>query len=280
MPDNSLQQRTMLCGGGFQHFASATMPLSIKSFTGGSAHYRTSKGSYTVHENTWLVLNDQEPYTIEFDSKTFVRSTVVFFPTGWAETVARSLTDTQNNLLDDPAPNARSLEFHQTISPDDGKILPQLAALDRACRGKQVPDDWLEEKLYALLESLLHTHSEHRKRTAQLPASKRNTREELYRRLCRGRDFLHAHAFEAPTLDQAARAAALSPYHFHRSFHNAFGQTPRQYTETLRLQRAESLLPHAPTTDVALAVGYESYSAFHDAYRRHFGKSPRQTAKT
>lgn len=168
------------------------------------------------------------------------------------------------------------IAFIQTVTPDDGQIKPRLQTIDLACRGKTVPEDWLEDQLRELLAALLLSQREHRAQANRLPAAKTVTRDELYRRLCRGRDYLHAYALSAPTLDQAARAASLSPFHFQRSFKAAFGLSPRQYAEARRLAHARRLLGRADAsaTSVASEVGYESYSSFHAAFRRQFGYPP------
>ncbi|MDQ8188037.1 AraC family transcriptional regulator [Pelagicoccus sp. SDUM812002] len=279
MPAPCLQSQSVLCGGGFRYFASATMPLSVKSFAGGTARYRTTNGSFAVDEESWLVLNDQEPYTIEFDSKTLIRSTVIFFPSGWAESLNRVFSEPDTSLLDAPEETGSAVNFLQTVSPDNGQIKSRLMRIDNACRGRTAPTDWLEEQLQDLLGTLLFSQKEHLQRAQSLPAANRATRDELYRRLCRGRDYLHATALQAPSLEDAAKASSLSPFHFQRSFKAAFGQSPRQYTESRRLRHARRLLATGATTatQVALEVGYESYSSFHAAYRRHFGHPPSKT---
>lgn len=256
------------------------MPLSVKSFEGGTAHYRTDRGAYSVDPKSWLVLNDQEPYTIEFDSQTLVRSTVIFFPEGWAERVARTQAESDLSLIDDPKSLGQPFEFTQTVAKDLGEMKPHLAAIDKACRGKRVCEGWLTEQLNELLAALVISQGEHSARAAKLPASKRSTRAELYRRLCRGRDFLHANAFLAPTLEQTSNVANLSPYHFQRSFKAAFGLSPRQYCERIRLDRARDLLASndLPTLQIAVNVGYESYGAFHAAFLRRFGRPPSKVA--
>lgn len=254
------------------------MPLSVKSFTGGAAHYKTAQGRHIVSEGTWLILNDQEPYTIDFQSKSLMRSTVVFFPTGWAERVARANRERQESLLDEPEASGEPVEFLQTVVPDDARVAPLLRRLDGACRGAVAPEAWLEEQLHELLAALMLSQGEHRKRAARLPAARPTTRAELYRRLCRGREFLHAHALAAPTLAEAAQAANLSAFHFQRSFKTVFGVTPHGFVAACRLDRARQLLEgdSLPATEIAAAVGYDSYSAFHAAYRRRFGVTPSQ----
>lgn len=252
------------------------MPLSVKSFSGGTAHYTTARGRYAVDEGSWLIINDQEPYTIDFRSETLVCSTVVFFPAGWADLVARVHREPAERLLDEPAEAGAPVRFLETVMPGDDEVCPRLRALDAACRGKTVPGDWLEERLRELLSVMILGQRDHRRRADRIPAARPATREELYRRVCRGRDFLGVEALRAPGLAEAARAACLSPYHFQRSFRAAFGQSPHRFTTERRLAHAHRLLATggAGAAEAAVAAGYESYSAFHAAYVRRYATTP------
>jgi transcriptional regulator GlxA family with amidase domain len=109
-----------------------------------------------------------------------------------------------------------------------------------------------------------------------MPARRAATREELFRRVCRGQEFLHASAAEPIALADLAREACLSPYHLHRAFTRAFGKTPHEYRTALRLSRARGLLETSPlsVTEVCAAVGFESLASFSSLFRRTFGKPP------
>src|SRR5438093_13163482 len=47
--------------------------------------------------------------------------------------------------------------------------------------------------------------------------------DEIFRRLCRSRDYLAAGLEQPMRLADAAREACLSPYHYHRLFARTFG---------------------------------------------------------
>jgi AraC family transcriptional regulator len=65
---------------------------------------------------------------------------------------------------------------------------------------------------------------------------------DTFRRLCRSRDFLAASFGERLRLEQAAARAYLSPFHYHRLFRRAFGETPHEFLTRLRLDEAKRLL--------------------------------------
>ncbi len=81
----------------------------------------------------------------------------------------------------------------------------------------------------------------------------------------------------ALTLGSLAREAALSPYHFLRTFERATGVTPHQYVLRARLREAAMRLADEPAriTDVALDCGFGDLSNFNRAFRGEFGVSPR-----
>ena len=79
------------------------------------------------------------------------------------------------------------------------------------------------------------------------------------------------------TLGQLAREAALSPYHFLRTFESLTGVTPHQYIRRLRLRHAAMRLIVEPgkVVDLALDTGFGDVSNFNRAFRAEFGVNPR-----
>ena len=98
------------------------------------------------------------------------------------------------------------------------------------------------------------------------------------RRAIEAARWLDAHAHEPVDLESAARAVALSPFHFLRIFSRALGVTPHQYLVRARLRRAARLLsePELKITDVALDVGFADLSNFVRTFHRAAGVSPRR----
>ena len=79
-------------------------------------------------------------------------------------------------------------------------------------------------------------------------------------------------------LDELAREASLSRYHFVRAFARVTGLTPHRYLKRARLRRAAVVLATngARVIDVALDSGFRDVSAFGHAYRAEFGAPPRE----
>ena len=102
----------------------------------------------------------------------------------------------------------------------------------------------------------------------------RETRERERRRAVEVALWLDAHAHEAVDLEQAARQAGLSPYHFLRTFAGVLGVTPHQYLVRARLRHAARRLADdaTPITDVAYDVGFGDLSNFVRTFHRAAGR--------
>ncbi|HLG57751.1 MAG TPA: AraC family transcriptional regulator [Vicinamibacterales bacterium] len=78
------------------------------------------------------------------------------------------------------------------------------------------------------------------------------------------------------SLEALASRAGWSPFHLHRAFRRVLGETPKQYTLRVRLERAAArLAAHDDAVlDVAIGAGFSSHEVFTRAFRRQFGQSP------
>jgi AraC-like DNA-binding protein len=118
-----------------------------------------------------------------------------------------------------------------------------------------------------------------------LPAGSRLADAATFSRLCRARDYLAGSYRERVTLQDVAREACLSPFHFNRLFTQTFGETPHEFRTRMRIEEAKKLLladGHS-VTDICFEVGYESLGSFSMRFRSLAGTSPqafRREART
>jgi len=244
----------------------------------GSALYRADRAWFAVNEGGYLILNDQQPYEIHIASPTRVESFIIFFPRGWAEQVFDSLTVPSEKLLDEPeSTREQPVHFFERFTEHDELVSPALGTLRRAHKNGQLPDIWVEQRLWQLLARMLRAQNDGLRESDALPARRASTREELWRRLNRGRDFIHARFESALTLSEIATAACLSPFHFLRGFKAVFRMTPHEYLSVCRVERAKFLLERTelPVTEICFSVGFESLGSFSSWFSRLAGVSPR-----
>lgn len=96
-------------------------------------------------------------------------------------------------------------------------------------------------------------------------------------RVNRAIDHLASNADRPVRLHELSRAAALSPFHFHRVFQALTGATPADFAMRMRLDRALGLMALARTrslTDIALSCGFASSSDFSRSFKQRFGVAP------
>jgi AraC family transcriptional regulator of adaptative response/methylated-DNA-[protein]-cysteine methyltransferase len=101
-----------------------------------------------------------------------------------------------------------------------------------------------------------------------------------YRQMGRAIRFLTDHYLEQPTLDEAASAAGLSPYHFQRLFTRYVGISPKSFIGHLTLGRAKAELAcGASVLEAALEAGLSGPSRLHDLALKIEAMTPGEYAR-
>lgn len=101
--------------------------------------------------------------------------------------------------------------------------------------------------------------------------------DEYRRRICRAMDYIHRTLAESPSVDDIARAAPFSKFHFQRLFKALVGETVADFTRRVRLETAARRLLFNPGIDItglAFDLGFSSSQNFAKAFRKHFDTSP------
>ena len=275
----TLARRTLTNGRGHTHFAATEgLPLSLKCMFNGRARYTVGRAEHCVDDRGFMIVNEAQPYTIDVASPTQVESFILWFPSGWAEEVARSFDSPAATQLDDPeARNERRVEFFTRYIRHEAAVMPRVQSIRTAYKSGCAHDTWLEERLRDLLAAMLRNERGVVCELSSIFAERAATREELWRRLHRGRDFVHANSSADISLSDAARAACLSPFHFLRSFRQAFGVTPHQFLTHCRIERAKFLLQRTelPITEVCFDAGFVGVGSFTTLFHRSTGLPPR-----
>ena len=94
--------------------------------------------------------------------------------------------------------------------------------------------------------------------------------------LMRARELIDAQYTKSLDLDELARTANFSRFHFLRAFRRAFHATPHEYLTRKRVERAKELLAESEltVTEICFEVGFESLGSFSTLFHRIVGWSP------
>jgi AraC-like DNA-binding protein len=143
--------------------------------------------------------------------------------------------------------------------------------LKRLCRVIQGPAGQLEKET-AVMDAMAHFVTHYGNVKPDRTASRGDDVA-----MKRARDYLSADLDCKLSLEDAARNAGLSRYHFLRVFKRETGFPPHLFRTLRRIDRARQLLRKglAPA-QTALAVGFSDQSHFSNTFRKYTGATPGQ----
>jgi AraC family transcriptional regulator len=95
-------------------------------------------------------------------------------------------------------------------------------------------------------------------------------------RLARAVEFITANLSRQISVDDIAREAGVSPFHFTRLFRDKIGLAPHRYLTCRRMEKARRLLTTTdlPVSLVGAECGYSRASSFTAAFTQQFGMPP------
>jgi len=97
----------------------------------------------------------------------------------------------------------------------------------------------------------------------------------------RGIDYIEANLDDDIQLNQVARAADISQWHFQRIFKALSNETLKTYIRSRRLARSleKLLVSKHKIIDIALSAGYETQESFTRAFKKMFNMTPNEFRK-
>jgi AraC family transcriptional regulator len=165
------------------------------------------------------------------------------------------------------APGVRRTTFNRASVPPTPQLVGLLAAAEVARDQRNAAA--LEEIATRLAGAVLMLTAE-----ARAPSRAPSTLDE--RRITRVVRRIDAQADGRLGLNALARDAAMSPYHFLRTFRQVTGMTPYQYILHTRLHRAAACLRESadPIAAIAFKAGFKDLATFNRRFRRLIGTTP------
>jgi AraC family transcriptional regulator len=100
--------------------------------------------------------------------------------------------------------------------------------------------------------------------------------KEYIARINKAFDYIEANFDKSFTLEELAGVASFSKFHFSRIFHGVTGETPFQFVQRIRLEKAATLLINNPSDNIgyiAQKCGFSDKSVFSRKFKNQFGIS-------
>ncbi|HWA61248.1 MAG TPA: helix-turn-helix transcriptional regulator [Caulobacteraceae bacterium] len=244
--------------------------FSIKWMAEGRSRYEIDRRVRTIARETAILVDQDQPYGLEFEARREAQSFCLFFRRDLVEAAWASL---EQGL--DGEGDAGALRAFPSVPFAPPPALTR--ALDGLHRGgPEAEDAVIEEGALQALAAAIAVAGRHRGLADRVPARRPAVRAHLTGLVERTRERLEAADGVGLSLERLALEAGLSRFHLLRLFKALHGVTPMAYAERLRMQSAARRLRSGavPVGEVAAKLGYDSPSAFARAFRRWTGQAP------
>ncbi len=235
--------------------------MCIALVTAGTFQYRSAQGSAVMTPGSLMLGNIGTCFECGHEHSVGDRCLSFQFSPGFLEPIVAAV------------PGARRLEFCVPRLPPMPQLLATVAEAealrDVAASRDAASAAELEELALRLVGSVCAT-------LVGEPRACRAPSGRDARRVTTALRRIEAEACDRLSLPELAREAAMSPYHFLRTFEQVVGITPGQYMLRTRLRHAAVLLRSSPerVARIASEAGFGDLSTFNRQFRRAMGLSP------
>jgi AraC-like DNA-binding protein len=258
-PGWSVYDNVCTAGPNDRPFEEQHRAVCVAAVTRGTFQYRSTQGGALLAPGALLLGNHGCCFECGHEHGTGDRCLSFHFAPGYWESVIAAI------------PGVRTATFARPHLSPEPRLAPLVAAIEAAaCDLDNVEAEELALRFAgAAVVSLAGT------RRAGSPPSRRDERRiaDTIRRIeAAANDALR----QRLSLATLASEAAMSPYHFLRTFRRVIGMTPHQYVLHTRLHWAAVCLRQSeqPVSSVALDAGFNDLSTFNRRFRRVMGVSP------
>jgi AraC family transcriptional regulator len=228
---------------------------TIAAVMRGSFQYRTQAGSAVLVPGALLLGNAGTCFECGHEHAQGDRCLAFHFAPAFFESIAVG------------TPGVRKASFTRASVPPASEMIGLLADAELARDERDIAT--LEELATRIAGAVL-TVTGDKAKSARRPS----VRDE--RRITMAVRRIEAQADEQLGLNVLAQEAAMSPYHFLRTFRHVTGMTPHQYVLHARLLRAARRLRASadPVSMIAFEAGFNDLATFNRRFRRLIGVTP------
>lgn len=253
-------------------------PVSFFLNIRGKSVCSVDRQTTRIDTDNYFVSNRSQLYTLQIEENAGGAETFnIHFGDLFSESVLNSLVTPTDRILDAGTEKQLSpFSFFNQLHRRDATFNALIRSIMTSYKETGFNKLRFEEQLTALLSYHLQQHRSIADMVNKLPPIRKATRVELYKRLSRSMDVLRAGFCEVISLDQLAAEACLSKYHFLRLFRTAYGLSPYQYIQHLRLEKARGLLADSllPVADIAISLGFDNSQSFSRLFYQRMGLYP------
>ncbi|MBP2832910.1 helix-turn-helix transcriptional regulator [Aquimarina sp. U1-2] len=258
--------------------------LTVIFFNNGNGAFYNKEKVLKAKDNSFLILNPNEGW--EFINEQLKYIDVLSF--GISNQLSNDcfyyLKSHDKTMLDNPFNSSKQsvIFLEKTLKNDYYNTGKLLKAIYNTSNTNNYPLLCPEELTFEVLKSISKEQALGNKIIKTIDAKKLSTKQETLKRLLVAYEYIHDNIYSDIKMDQLSNVSSLSKFHLYDSFKNAFGKTPHQYINRLKLKKAKQLLQtrEISITEVSTTLGFSDSSSFSKIFKKAYGKAPSNFLKT
>lgn len=209
----------------------------------GFEHYRINNNRFKLEANTYLAVNAGDELDIHVKSSNATNGVCIYPPYDLLQDVYNSQTQSEKSLLDLNTPqtklNFTPKRYHLKETSVGAFLKNHIPYI--TSRSPFFTRNDFDNFYINLAECLVNDQIAVDAQLTKLRSTKKQTKEELYRRISLAQEFIHDNFIAKFEIAELAELACMSKYHFLRCFRDLYSCTPYQYVLKLKLEKAQSL---------------------------------------
>ena len=229
--------------------------VTIAAVVEGTFHYHGGSGRALLHPGALLLGNFGSCYECGHDHSQGDRCITFHIAPDYFAEIAASIAGSSR------------FQFSTAALPALPGLLPWIARIETRSAQNDMPD--FEDALTRFVETVIAALS-------KVPPPRANISARDEKRVADVVRYIELHAHHPIALDDLARVAVMSKYHFLRTFRTVIGMTLYQFLLSMRARRAAVRLASAtePVSTIAYDSGFGDLSTFNARFQDIFGMSP------
>jgi AraC family transcriptional regulator len=252
-------------------------PFSLFVNLSGESLCTVDRQTYRLDSGNYFVSNQSQEYTLQIEEGRTTETFNIHFGDRFAGSILNALVTPADRILDrGEEAEVSPFSFFNQLYRKDAQLDTLIRQIIHSHDSEGFDKLLFEEQLSGIVEYQMQQHRHIVGIVQQLPPVRKATRIELYKRLSRAVDYMRACLGEELDLETLSTQACLSKFHFLRLFRLAYGLTPHQYIQQLRIEKALQLLAHTsiPVADLAYGLGFANSQSFSRLFVQRMGIYP------
>jgi AraC family transcriptional regulator len=252
--------------------------ISIKYVSAGVENYVLNNKKITLKANECFISNQPLDGSVGIESNFNVNGTCLNISYHLIGKIEASLKDCRYFEGEESGGVAiLSEEIFEVFTLGNSHLSQKLFSLKQKHQGnKPFGDENNENLFFEFGEAFVLDQKPQLIYLSKLNNAKKETKKDIVKRLLWAKEYLEANYNTDLKVNELAKVATMSDFHFSRMFKQVFGYAPYQYQVKLRMEKARQLLNKRAglVQDIGLAVGYSDIYTFSKAFKRYFGLYP------